>query len=126
MSNESSPRASTICEHKLMVSKLVKPGHQVWCDLSDNDAHLMHMALGLAGEVGELVDAIKRRAIYRQPLDLANVREELGDIEFYLEGIRAAVGMTRLECLEANMAKLSKRYPGYVYTDQRAKVRADK
>jgi NTP pyrophosphatase (non-canonical NTP hydrolase) len=86
----------------------------------------MHMAIGISGEAGELLDAIKKQVIYRKPLDRENVLEELGDLEFYMEGIRQGLGITREQCLEANIAKLGKRYEGMKYTDGAAQERADK
>ena len=46
------------------------------------------MVVGVSGEAGELLDAVKKAVIYRKPLDLENVIEELGDLEFYMEGLR--------------------------------------
>jgi NTP pyrophosphatase (non-canonical NTP hydrolase) len=109
-----------------MVKSLAKDGSIIASELTGEDAHLMHMAIGVCGEAGELLDAIKKRVIYRKPLDLDNVREELGDIEFYLEGIRQGLGFTREECLDANIQKLRKRYEGLKYSDSAAQQRADK
>ena len=43
-----------------------------------------HATLGLIGEIGELCDAIKKHEIYNQELDIVNVKEELGDILYYV------------------------------------------
>lgn len=112
--------------HAELVSKLVKPGYEIIRTLSDNDANLIHMVLGISGEAGELLDAIKKCTIYNRPLDRKNVIEELGDLDFYMEGLRQALEITREECLKANIEKLSKRYPGIRYTDEAAKERLDK
>jgi len=112
--------------HPELVSALVKPGEQIAKEITDQDAHLMHMAIGVSGESGELLDAIKKRVIYRKALDLDNVIEELGDLEFYLEGIRQGLSITREQCLEANIQKLSKRYSSLKYTNADAVNRADK
>jgi NTP pyrophosphatase (non-canonical NTP hydrolase) len=45
--------------------------------------HLIHMGLGLAGEIGELLDAIKKHVVYGKPLDTVNLTEELGDDYWY-------------------------------------------
>lgn len=94
--------------------------------MSAEDAHLMHMAIGISGEAGELLDAIKKQVIYCKALDRENALEELGDLEFYMEGMRQGLGLTREQCLEANIAKLGKRYDGMKYTDAAAHKRADK
>ena len=108
------------------VLDLAKPGEDIVATLTATDAHLLHMALGVAGEAGELVDAIKKPVIYRQPIDYKNVVEELGDLEFYMEGLRQHLGITRDEVLKVNMKKLAKRYPGFRYTNANAQERADK
>lgn len=109
-----------------MVKGLAKPGEKIAAEITAGDAHLMHMAIGVSGEAGELLDAIKKRVIYRKDLDRENVLEELGDLEFYMEGLRQGLGITREECLAANIAKLGKRYEGLTYSDQSAQERADK
>ena len=90
---------------------------------------VQHMLMGLSGEVGELVDAFKRHFVYGQHLDLDNIAEELGDLEFYLEGLRQALypycGLTRDAIIKQNMEKLSARYPEG-YSDEHAAERADK
>ena len=111
--------------YEQMVKGLVKPGKLIASEMTAKDAHLMHMAIGVSGEAGELLDAVKKAVIYRKPLDRVNVVEELGDLEFYMEGLRQGLGITREECLKVNMEKLSVRY-GQKYSDQAATVRADK
>ena len=109
-----------------MVAALVKPGSAIRSVLTASDCHLIHMSIGVAGEAGELIDAIKKHTIYRTPLDLENVIEELGDLEFYMEGLRQGLDITREQCLKSNIQKLSKRYEGLKYSDQAAKDRKDK
>ena len=81
--------------------------------------------MGVSGEAGELLDAIKKFAIYNKTLDIDNVVEELGDIEFYLAMIRRTLGIHREVTLRHNITKLLKRYPAG-YTDMAAQLRADK
>lgn len=112
--------------HAEMVAALAKPGADIVATLDADKAHALHMAVGIAGESGELLDAIKKHVVYNKPLDRANVVEELGDLEFYMEGLRQGLGITRGEVLEHNIAKLSKRYEAGKYSDQAAQQRADK
>ena len=109
-----------------MVKGLAKNGDTIAEELTGADAHLAHMAIGISGEAGELLDAIKKATIYRKPIDLENVVEELGDLEFYMEGLRQGLGITREETLDANIEKLGKRYNGLKYSDESAQNRADK
>jgi NTP pyrophosphatase (non-canonical NTP hydrolase) len=113
-------------KHSEMVKALVKPGSEVLRDLTPETANLLHLASALCGEAGELFDPIKKTAIYGKPIDFENIREELGDIEFYLEGIRSALGITRESTLQANIDKLSVRYAHMKFTNQDAVDRKDK
>ncbi len=113
-------------EHAKLVAALAKPGQVIADEMTAFDAHLMHMAIGVSGEAGELLDAIKKRVIYRKSLDRLNVIEELGDLEFYLEGLRQSLQITREETIEHNLVKLQKRYSGVKYSDAAAQARADK
>lgn len=45
---------------------------------------ILHSAMGLITEVGELVDSYKRNIFYNKELDLVNIKEELGDILWYM------------------------------------------
>lgn len=114
-------------DHAEMVQRLAKPGQQIIADLTPNGAHLWHMASCICGEAGELFDAVKKPAIYSKgSIDMDNVIEELGDLEFYMAGLRMALGITRAETLRANMAKLGKRYASGTYSNEQAQARADK
>lgn len=113
-------------DHSKLVSDLAKPGADIVASMTPEMAHLWHMATLISGEAGELLDAVKKAAIYGRTLDLGNVTEELGDIEFGLRGLRDALGLTREEVLGGNISKLSKRYPSGKYTNEHAKQRLDK
>jgi len=113
-------------KHEEMVAVLAKPGDKVMQDLTPSTADLLHMAVGVSGEAGELLDAVKKAAIYAKPIDRENVIEELGDLEFYIEGIRQNLGISREETLQANIKKLKVRYEGLKYSNQAAQERADK
>ena len=123
---ESFNMPSKFLNHAEMVRSLVKPGEDIILGLTAGTANLLHMAVGVSGESGELLDAVKKTAIYNKPLDLHNVIEELGDLEFYMEGIRQQLGITRDQCLIANMVKLERRYKERKYSDEAAQLRADK
>lgn len=111
--------------HHEMVKALAKPGYDILAEMSPQDMHLLHMAVGVSGEAGELLDAVKKAAIYCKPIDRENVVEELGDLEFYIEGLRQGMGITREETIEHNIKKLSERYKTG-YSNQAAQDRADK
>lgn len=116
--------------HADMVAALVKPGEAIKESITPEECDLLHMAVGVAGEAGELLDAVKKHVIYRKPLDMENMKEELGDLEFYMERIRQICNFSREEVLEANISKLmtsdKARYKLGKYTDDAAQDRADK
>jgi NTP pyrophosphatase (non-canonical NTP hydrolase) len=109
-----------------MVASLVKPGEEILQTLSPQQAHLLHMLIGISGEVGELTDAIKKSIIYGKPLDRENVVEEIGDVFFYMEGLMQGLDISGKECIEANISKLSVRYAAGKYSNEQAVERADK
>jgi NTP pyrophosphatase (non-canonical NTP hydrolase) len=111
--------------HSDMVAALVKSGSDILATITPSDCHILHMTIGVSGEAGELLDAIKKAVIYRKPIDRDNVIEELGDLEFYMEGLRQGMNITREETLDANIAKLGVRYANG-YSDKAAHDRADK
>lgn len=113
-------------QYPLMVNLLAKDGGMIIKELTPESMHLLHMAVGVSGEAGELLDAVKKNAIYCKVLDVDNVIEELGDLEFYMEGLRSALGITRDQCLTSNIRKLSKRYEGLKYSNNSAIERRDK
>lgn len=85
----------------------------------------LHAALGMSGEAGEIVDAVKKTWVYGKTLDRENLIEELGDIVFYVVAMCNALGITLSDAIDGNRTKLNKRYP-QGYSDAAAIARADK
>mgnify|MGYP002820744938 CR=1 FL=1 len=112
-------------QHARMVAELKKDPIEIPLYMTARDYDLIHMVMGICGEAGELLDAIKKSVIYNRPLDRENVIEELGDIEFYMQGLRESLLIDRQETLQHNITKLRTRY-GSEYSDQAAQERADK
>lgn len=71
-----------------MVRGLVKPGAVIIAEMTAEDAHLLHMVVGVVGEIGEMMECVLARTH-----DPENFLEEGGDMEFYIEGVRQAVGL---------------------------------
>jgi NTP pyrophosphatase (non-canonical NTP hydrolase) len=63
------------------------------------EGRLHHAVVGIAGEVGEVLDCLKKTWIYGKPLNTGNLLEECGDILFYAEAV-AIQGEFRLESIE--------------------------
>lgn len=119
----------TQSEHSQMVDRLFKPGWKIIEQMTSDKVEAWHAGTGISGEAGELLDAVKRYAVYGKEIDRGNVIEELGDLEFYMEALRQNLSITREQTLLHNMDKLEKsktaRYKGG-YTDQAAIERSDK
>jgi len=109
-----------------MAQDLSKSGAEIAAKLTESEADLWHMATGVSGEAGELLDAIKKHVVYKRELDRENVVEELGDLRFYMAGLMNRLGITEDEILLHNNAKLSKRYAAGSYSNAAAIARADK
>ena len=62
--------------------------------LDTAEMEAMHVAVGIAGEAGELCDALKKHVIYGKEFDRANIVEELGDLRFYMQHLMTMSGIT--------------------------------
>lgn len=111
--------------HREFVRKLCKAGSVIAEELTPDDCHRLHMAIGISGEAGELLDSIKKATIYRKQLDIANIVEECGDLLFYIAGMLDSIGVDIESAMSANVSKLSIRY-GKSYSDKSAIERIDK
>ncbi len=75
------------------------------------DDVLINSVMGLCGESGEAIDIVKKWFAQGHPLDKEHLREELGDIAWYLAEAAFALDMDLEDILKANLEKLAKRYP---------------
>lgn len=76
--------------HAEMVRKLAKSGEAILATMTPQKLHVWHMASCLMGEAGEVIGN----------LDEENLLEELGDLEFYMSGLRDGLNI-RLEEIPA-------------------------
>ena len=84
--------------HSDMVRQLAKPGADIIAQLTPNSVHLLHMAVGVSGEAGELLEAVIDCDDIND-IDIGNLLEEFGDMEFYLEGLRQEMGFKRKDTI---------------------------
>ena len=75
------------------------------------DMALLHGAMGVSTESGELLDTLKKHIFYGKDLDVPNIKEEVGDVLWYLTIIARSCGFTIEDAMEANVRKLKVRYP---------------
>ena len=75
------------------------------------NVEMVHYTDGLSTEAGELKDVYKKHIAYNKPIDLPNVKEELGDLLWYIARICDLQGWTIEEVQQLNIDKLKARYP---------------
>ncbi len=79
-------------------------------DLDQKDV-LINGVMGLCGESGEAIDIVKKHLHQGHALDREHLKEELGDIAWYLASTSYALGLDLDDVLSANIAKLKRRFP---------------
>jgi NTP pyrophosphatase (non-canonical NTP hydrolase) len=78
---------------------------------SERSIRVLHACLGMSGEVGEISGAIEKWLMYQQTLDTINLREELGDLLWYMAQLCNALDFDLEDIMETNILKLRHRYP---------------
>lgn len=68
-------------------------------------------AVGLAGEIGEYLELVKKGIFHKHGLDREKVKKELGDILWYLTASCQSNQMALADVAEANIRKLEARLP---------------
>ena len=71
----------------------------------------IHMVLGMQTEAAEIADVYKKALAYKKPIDFVNVKEELGDLMWYIANMCNIHGWNLEDVLDVNIAKLEARYP---------------
>lgn len=73
--------------------------------------NIEHAIDGIVTEAGELQDAMKKAKYYGKELDLTNLKEEGGDILWYLALLFNELGTTFEDEMQRNNEKLRARFP---------------
>lgn len=71
----------------------------------------VHMILGMQTETAEISDVFKKSIAYGRDMDWVNVKEELGDLMFYVVNMCNINGWDLRDILETNIEKLKLRFP---------------
>ena len=90
--------------------------------MNDGTKRLLHAGIGLSTEAGEFVDALKKHIFYGKELDRVNLKEEMGDLFWYLAIACDELDVEFEPLMETNIAKLKARY-GEKFSEQRAENR---
>ena len=91
----------------------------------EQNIRLTHAAMGMSTEANECLDILKKHLYYGKKLDKGHLLEEIGDTLWYAAIALDALGLSFENVFEANIDKLSKRYPDGVFTKGDAVGRKD-
>ena len=72
---------------------------------------LNNYVFGLVGEVGEVVDLLKKFFYHGHEVDSNRLKSELGDILWYVSAVASLFNLDLQEIAQGNIEKLEKRYP---------------
>lgn len=89
--------------HRKMVLQLEGP-------FRVQDPRLLHAAVGIVTEAGELLGQVKKHGYTGAPIDRVNLIEELGDLLWYAVLMFDVLGVSFEEVLRTNYRKLQHRY----------------
>lgn len=81
------------------------------------NTRLIHSALGLQSESGEIADTLKKHIYYHQELDKPNLKEELGDVLWYVALMCNTLEFSLEDVMDSNIRKLQKRFPDQFDTE---------
>lgn len=77
----------------------------------DANLELAILGLGIAGEAGEVADHLKKIIGHGHEFDIPKIRDELGDVLWYIAAIAHVLDINLEEVANRNIAKLEARYP---------------
>ncbi len=87
---------------------------------------ILREAVMVAVASSQVLDTVKKAAIYNKPLDVPMLTTQLTEMSKHLMVVGYMFGVERVEALRANISKLKVRYDGLKYSDKAAQDRADK
>ena len=89
----------TIAEYQAFATLGQKPGNGL----------VVH-SLGIVGEVGEVIDCIKKSMRDEVPIDREHLKEELGDVLWYICNLATDAHIAMEEVIDTNVDKIKRRY----------------
>ena len=104
-------KTESIAKRYLAASARTNPPRKQGKNLSVYQVELLHGAIGLSTESGEILDALKKHLYYGAELDIVNLKEELGDICWYMALMFRELDSSFEEVMAININKLKQRFP---------------
>jgi NTP pyrophosphatase (non-canonical NTP hydrolase) len=82
-------------------------------EFDDIQTEIIAWSMGIGGEAGEVVDAVKKVAFHGHHINdhEEDIAYELGDLLFYIARMANVLGYNLSEIADMNIEKLKKRYP---------------
>lgn len=71
----------------------------------------LHMMLGMQTETAELSDVFKKHLAYGKDIDWVNIKEEIGDLMFYIANFCNMNVIDLEQVMQTNIDKLRARFP---------------
>jgi NTP pyrophosphatase (non-canonical NTP hydrolase) len=95
----------------MQIKEYCEKANRTCASLVNNEMDNVHMIFGMATEIGEITDAIKKHIAYGKSIDWINVQEEIGDLMWYIANFCVINDFKLEEILANNIKKLRIRYP---------------
>ena len=84
---------------------------------------IANVGFGLMGELGEIVDYIKKGIFHKHGIDKKVLMEELGDLLWYVFAFGLMFDIDMESVARKNVEKLQARYPnGFTFEDSKARI----
>lgn len=97
-------------------------------EITTQQKRLLLGALGCCGEAGEVAEMVKKHVFHGHVFDATSVEKlvkELGDVLWYITYLAHHNGAQLSTVMNANISKLTARYPEGFFTSDRSKNRAE-
>ncbi len=91
----------------------------------DGKMLLLNSVMGMNGEAGEAIDHVKKHLCHGHELDQAAFLKEVGDVLWYVALACTVMGVDMSAVAQANIAKLTARYPEGHFSTERSVHRAE-
>lgn len=93
---------------------------------ADEKDEVLNWAVGLAEEVGEVLNIIKHKYWGREDINREEVIKELGDVLWYTSALAKVLGINLQAAAELNVAKLEHRFNTGDFREEDSKNRHSK
>ena len=110
--------------YRLFVARLT--GQVFAKPLREDEEKFLYAVSGIVEEAGELMEICYRNFHYGEELDWEHIKEELGDLNHFMQVVKNIRGWTHQEIKQNNIDKLKRRYPEGKFTTKDALERKDK